>query len=124
MRICSLQRVRCDGSDLISPLPAVIGSFSLFITLGQAVKPEEGQLIPIAPLKCEASVNEVEEAASTQSWRVPPAETLAKFHLYCGSHGGFPLSSIGSAAGRALRFGLSKVSRKQRLGSRLPDFHY
>jgi len=38
------------------------------------VKSEEGQLISIAPLKCDASVNDVEEAASTQSLRVPPLQ--------------------------------------------------
>src|SRR5579871_2021886 len=42
------------------------------IGLRQAVELEERQLVPIAPLKCDLPINDMEEPASAQSLRVPP----------------------------------------------------
>lgn len=73
---------------------------------------QEGELIPISPLKCSFSANNLEEPASEQAQRVPPLQdrplSVFKYvlnntdHLGCGGFFCEHISDSGAAGDRGV----------------------
>lgn len=59
-----------EGAGLVECRPGRVSAWT--IGLRQAVEPDERQFVPIAPLKGDPSVNDMEEAAAAQPFWIPP----------------------------------------------------